>query len=134
MQEFQHKVDLLVAGMNTIDGVSCADARRHVLRVSVGRGGLQPAGHHSHGLALYLARRRRRHAGRRVPGRRVLRRRGPRVPAVELRAARRAHRRSVAFMAEAFTRKNRVDAYLETHPEHMLKEKYEEPMGGTRMA
>src|SRR5918994_363218 len=32
-----------------------------------------------------------------------------------------------AFMAEAFKRKDRVDAYLKTHPEHRLKEHYEEP-------
>jgi hypothetical protein len=29
-------------------------------------------------------------------------------------------------MAEAFKKKDRVDAYLNTHPEHRLKEYYEE--------
>ena len=38
MQEFQKKVELLVAGMNNIDGVIVRHARRHVLRVPVGRG------------------------------------------------------------------------------------------------
>src|SRR5688500_8034164 len=32
-----------------------------------------------------------------------------------------------AFMAEAFKRKERVEAYLQQHPEHKLSEKYEEP-------
>jgi aspartate aminotransferase len=31
-----------------------------------------------------------------------------------------------AFMADAFTRKERVAAYLKAHPEHRLAERYEE--------
>ena len=87
MKEFQKKVELLVAGMNKIDGVSCADARRHVLRVSVGRGDLQPPRHHVARPGALFTGRRGRHARRGVSGRRVLRRCRPRVPAAQLRAA-----------------------------------------------
>jgi hypothetical protein len=31
---------------------------------------------------------------------------------------------AVEFMAEAVTRKDRVEAYLEGHPEHRLREAY----------
>ena len=33
---------------------------------------------------------------------------------------------AVAFIAEAFTRKNRVDDYLNSHPGYRLAERYEE--------
>ena len=68
------KVELLVDGLNKIDGVSCAHAGRNVLRLSFGRGDLQPAGHHVPRARDVPARRRRRSARRGMPGGRVFRR------------------------------------------------------------
>ena len=112
MKEFQKKVELLVAGMNKIDGVSCRDARRNVLCVPVGRGDLQPARDHVTRAGAVFTGRRRRRARRRLSGRRVLRRRGKGF--LRLSCAQPDDRiaEAFAFMADAFKRKDRVDAYL----------------------
>ena len=95
MKEFQKKVELLVAGMSRIDGVSCAmPAGTFYVFPSVAAI-CNRLGHHVPWACAVSPGRRRRRARRGVSWGRVLRRRRPRVPAPQLRAAGRAHRRSV---------------------------------------
>ena len=87
MQEFQKKVELLVAGMNKIDGVSCVMPGGTFYVFPSVAAICNRLRHHLARPGAVSARRRRRRARRRVPGRRVLRRRGPGIPAPQLRAA-----------------------------------------------
>ena len=126
MQEFQKKVELLVAGMNKIDGVSCMMPGGTFYVFPSVAGVCNRLGITSHGLALYLLEGADDTRGVAclggecfgVAGRGFLR----------LSCAQPDERISeaFAFMADAFKRKDRVDAYLQAHPEFRLSERYEE--------
>ena len=122
MKEFQKKVELLVAGMNKIDGVSCVDARRHVLRLSVGGGDLQPPRHHlAWPRAVSCLRAPTTCGAWRAWAASASAR--PARGFLRLSCAQPDERiaEAFAFMAEAFKRKDRVDAYLSAHPEFRLQ-------------
>ena len=76
-----------------IDGFRVVPPGRHLLRLPRCPRGLQPPGNHLARSGALPARSGRRPLRRRLPGRRMLRRSRPRLPALQLRRARRAHRR-----------------------------------------
>jgi aspartate aminotransferase len=127
MQEFQKKVELLVTGMSRIDGVSCAmPAGTFYVFPSVA-GVCNRLGITSHGLALYLLEAADDTRGVACLGGECFGEAGRGF--LRLSCAQPDDRiaEAFAFMAEAFKKKDRVDAYLNGHPEFRLKERYEEP-------
>jgi aspartate aminotransferase len=129
MKEFQKKVELLVDGMNRIDGVSCLmpGGTFYVfpsVAVICNRLGIT-----SHGLALYLLEGADDRRGVACLGGECFGEAGRGF--FRLSCAQPDHRivEALAFMAEAFRRKERVEAYLQSHAEFRLKEHYEEPAG-----
>ena len=127
MQEFRKKVELLVEGMNRIEGVSCFMPGGTFYVFPSVAAICNRLGITSHGLALYLLE--GADDGRGVAclggecfgdaGRGFLR----------LSCAQPDDRiaEAFAFMADAFTRTSRVKAYLEAHQEFRLVDRYEEP-------
>ncbi len=134
MQEFQKKVELLVAGMNRIDGVSCLMPGGTFYVFPSVAAVCNRLGITSHGLALFLLEGADDTRGVACLGGECFGEAGRGF--LRLSCAQPDDRiaEAFAFMAEAFTRKERVNAYLAQHPEHMLKEKYEEPMERARLA
>jgi aspartate aminotransferase len=127
MKEFQTKVELLVDGVNKIDGVSCLmpGGTFYVfpsVAVICNRLGIT-----SHGLALYLLEGADDRRGVACLGGECFGEAGRGF--FRLSCAQPDHRivEALAFMAEAFRRKERVEAYLQSHAEFRLKEQYEEP-------
>ena len=60
-----------------------------------------------------------------MPGRRVFRRGRARLPALSCAQPDERIAEAFAFMADAFKRKERVEAYLKAKPEHRLTERYD---------
>ena len=126
MKEFQKKVELLVAGMSRIDGVSCAmPAGTFYVFPSVAAICNRSASRHTAwrcicSKALMTCEEWRVLGGECFgdAGRGFLR----------LSCAQPDERiaEAFAFMADAFKRKERVDAYLQQHPEFRLGGRYEE--------
>jgi aspartate aminotransferase len=126
MKDFQRKVELLVAGMNKIDGVSCLmpGGTFYVfpsVAVVCNRLGIT-----SHGLALFLLEGADDTRGVACLGGECFGEAGRGFFRLSCAQPDERIAEAFAFMAEAFKRKDRVDAYLAKHPEHRLKEKYEE--------
>jgi len=126
MQQFRKKVELLVAGLNKIDGVSCLmPGGTFYVFPSVGKV-CNRLGISSHGLALYLLEGADDTRGVACLGGEAFGEAGKGF--LRLSCAQPDDRiaEAVVFMADAFTRKHRVDAYLESHPGYRLTEHYEE--------
>jgi len=126
MKDFQRKVELLVAGMNKIDGVSCLmpGGTFYVfpsVAVVCNRLGIT-----SHGLALFLLEGADDKRGVACLGGECFGEAGRGFFRLSCAQPDERIAEAFAFMAEAFKRKDCVDAYLAKHPEHRLKEKYEE--------
>ncbi len=126
MKDFQRKVELLVAGMNKIDGVSCLmpGGTFYVfpsVAVVCNRLGIT-----SHGLALFLLEGADDMRGVACLGGECFGEAGRGFFRLSCAQPDERIAEAFAFMAEAFKRKDRVDAYLAKHPEHRLKERYEE--------
>jgi aspartate aminotransferase len=126
MKDFQRKVELLVAGMNKIDGVSCLmpGGTFYVfpsVAVVCNRLGIT-----SHGLALFLLEGADDTRGVACLGGECFGEAGRGFFRLSCAQPDERIAEAFAFMAEAFKRKDRVDAYLAKHPEHRLKERYEE--------
>ena len=126
MKEFQKKVELLVAGMNRIDGVSCAmPAGTFYVFPSVAAI-CNRLGITSHGLALYLLEGADDVRGVACLGGECFGDAGRGFLRLSCAQPDERIAEAFAFMADAFKRKDRVDAYLSAHPEFRLSERYEE--------
>ena len=124
MAEFRRKVELLVSGLNEIDGVSC----------------LMPGGTFyvfpsvepicakyritSHGLALYLLEGADDHLGVACLGGECFGAAGAGFLRLSCAEPDERLRLAVAFIGDALHRRARVERYLSTHPEHRLSEPY----------
>jgi aspartate aminotransferase len=127
MKEFQKKVELLVDGLNRIDGVSClmpGGTFYAFPSVAVICNRLDIT---SHGLALYLLEGADDRRGVACLGGECFGDAGKGF--LRLSCAQPDDRiaEAFAFMTDAFKRKDRVDLYLGQHPEFRLAETYEEP-------
>jgi aspartate aminotransferase len=126
MQQFRKKVELLVAGLNKIDGVSCLmPGGTFYVFPSVGKV-CNRLGISSHGLALYLLEGADDTRGVACLGGEAFGDAGKGFLRLSCAQPDERIAEAVVFMAEAFTRKHRVDAYLKTHPDYRLIEHYEE--------
>jgi len=126
MQQFRKKVELLVAGLNKIDGVSCLmPGGTFYVFPSVGKV-CNRLGISSHGLALYLLEGADDTRGVACLGGEAFGDAGKGFLRLSCAQPDERIAEAVGFMAEAFTRKNRVDEYLKTHPGYRLAERYEE--------
>jgi aspartate aminotransferase len=127
MKEFQKKVELLVAGMSRIDGVACAmPAGTFYVFPSVA-GVCNRLGITSHGLALYLLEGADDTRGVACLGGECFGDAGRGFLRLSCAQPDERIAEAFAFMAEAFKRKDRVNAYLASHDEFRLNESYEEP-------
>ncbi len=127
MQEFRKKVELLVAGMNQIDGVSCLmpGGTFYVfpsVAVVCNRLGIT-----SHGLAMFLLEGADDTRGVACLGGECFGDAGRGFLRLSCAQPDERIAEAFAFMDQAFKRKDRLKAYLAQHPEHELKEQYEEP-------
>ena len=126
MREFRKKVELLVDGLNKIDGVSCLmPGGTFYAFPSVGKV-CNRLGISSNGLALFLLEAADDRRGVACLGGECFGDAGKGF--LRLSCAQPDDRiaEAVTFMGEAFKRKDRVDAYLNTHPDYRLTERYEE--------
>jgi aspartate aminotransferase len=127
MQEFRKKVELLVAGMNKIDGVSCLMPGGTFYVFPSVAAVCNRLGITSHGLALYLLEGADDELGVACLGGECFGDAGKGFFRLSCAQPDDRIAQAFAFMAEAFKRSDRVAAYLKTHPEYRLKERYEEP-------
>ena len=122
MQEFRRKVELLVEGMNKIDGVSCLmpggtfyvfpSVAAICARLAIT----------SHGLAMYLLEGADDTRGVACLGGEAFGEAGRGFLRLSCAQPDERIKEAFAFMAEAFTRKDRVAAYLASHPEYRLEQ------------
>ena len=127
MQEFRKKVELLVAGMNQIDGVSCLmpGGTFYVfpsVAVVCNRLGIT-----SHGLAMFLLEGADDTRGVACLGGECFGDAGRGFLRLSCAQPDERIAEAFAFIDQAFKRQDRLKAYLAQHPEHELKERYEEP-------
>ena len=126
MDEFRKKVELLVAGLNRIDGVSCLmPGGTFYVFPSVGKVCNQ-LGISSHGLALFLLEAADDTRGVACLGGECFGDAGKGFLRLSCAQPDDRMAEAVAFMGEAFKRKDRVASYLAAHPDYRLTEKYEE--------
>jgi aspartate aminotransferase len=126
MEEFRKKVELLVAGLNRIDGVSCLmPGGTFYVFPSVGKVCNQ-LGISSHGLALFLLEAADDTRGVACLGGECFGDAGKGFLRLSCAQPDDRMAEAVAFMGEAFKRKDRVVSYLAAHPDYRLTEKYEE--------
>ena len=127
MKEFQKKVELLVEGMNKIDGVSCLMPGGTFYVFPSVAAICNRLGITSHGLALYLLEGADEARGVACLGGECFGEAGKGF--LRLSCAQPDDRiaEAFAFMAEAFKRRDRVDQYLKHHTEFRLAGQYEEP-------
>ena len=126
MKEFQKKVELLVSGLNKIDGVSCLMPGGTFYAFPSVAGVCNRLGITSHGLALFLLEGADDKRGVACLGGECFGEAGRGFFRLSCAQPDDRIAEAFAFMAEAFKRKDRVDAYLAQHPEFRLREKYEE--------
>jgi len=127
MKAFQKKVELLVAGMNKIDGVSCLMPGGTFYVFPSVAGVCNRLGITSHGLALYLLEGADEARGVACLGGECFGDAGRGFLRLSCAQPDERIAEAFAFMAEAFKKNDRVDAYLKAHPEFRLSERYEEP-------
>jgi aspartate aminotransferase len=126
MKEFQKKVELLVAGMNKIDGVSCLMPGGTFYVFPSVAAICNRLGITSHGLALYLLEGADDKRGVACLGGECFGDAGKGFLRLSCAQPDERIAEAFAFMAEAFTREDRVKAYLQRHREFRLAERYEE--------
>jgi aspartate aminotransferase len=125
MQEFRKKVELLVAGLNKIDGVSCLMPGGTFYGFPSVAAVCNRLGISSNGLAMFLLEAADDKKGVACLGGECFGDAGKGF--LRLSCAQPDDRiaEAVTFMGEAFQRKSRVDAYLKARPEFSLTERYE---------
>ena len=124
MRDFHRKVELLVAGVNTIEGVSCLmPGGTFYVFPSVAEV-CNGAGITSHGLAMYLLEGADDAVGVACLGGECFGEAGGGF--LRLSCAQPDERlvEAVSFIAEALTRRDRIAAYLDAHPDHRLAAPY----------
>jgi aspartate aminotransferase len=126
MQEFKQKVVLLVAGLNKIDGVSCLMPGGTFYVFPSVATVCNRLGLNSHGLALFLLEGADEHRGVACLGGECFGDAGRGFLRLSCAQPDERIASAVEFMAEAFQRRDRADAYVKAHPEHRLTERYEE--------
>jgi aspartate aminotransferase len=126
MKEFQKKVELLVAGMNKIDGVSCAMPGGTFYVFPSVAAVCNRLGITSHGLALFLLEGADDKRGVACLGGECFGEAGRGFFRLSCAQPDDRIAEAFAFMAEAFKRTDRVETYLKQHPEFRLSEKYEQ--------
>ena len=124
MQEFQHKVELLVAGLNTIDGVSCLMPGGTFYAFPSVAAVCNRLGIHSHGLALFLLEGADDKRGVACLGGECFGDGGEGFLRLSCAQPDERIAEAVQFMGEAFRRKDRVEACLNAHPEYRLDTEY----------
>jgi aspartate aminotransferase len=124
MKEFKQKVELLVEGLNKIDGVSCLMPGGTFYVFPSVAAVCNRLGITSHGLAMFLMEGADDKKGVACLGGEAFGEAGRGF--LRLSCAQPDDRiaEAFAFMADAFTRNDRVAAYLNTHPEHRLAQPY----------
>ena len=125
MRDFHRKVELLVAGLNTVEGVSCLmPGGTFYVFPSVAEV-CNRAGITSHGLAMYLLEGADDAVGVACLGGECFGEAGGGF--LRLSCAQPDERlvEAVSFIAEALTRRDRISAYLAAHPGHRLAAPYE---------
>ena len=126
MQEFQKKVELLVAGLNKIDGVSCLMPGGTFYVFPSVAGVCNRLGITSHGLALYLLEGADDARGVACLGGECFGDAGRGFLRLSCAQPDERIAEAFAFMADAFQRTDRADAYLRAHPEFRMTDRYEE--------
>jgi aspartate aminotransferase len=124
MAEFHGKVALLVEAVNGVDGITCAMPGGSFYAFPSVADVCNRLGITSHGLAMYLLEGADPDRGVACLGGECFGDAG--AGFLRLSCAQNDERLSAAveFMAEAVTRNDRVEAHLEGHPEHRLREAY----------
>ena len=124
MREFHRKVELLVAGLNTVDGVSCLMPGGTFYAFPSVAEICNRAGITSHGLAMYLLEGADDAVGVACLGGECFGEAGGGF--LRLSCAQPDERlvEAVSFIAEAVTRRDRIAAYLDAHPDHRLVAPY----------
>ena len=126
MKDFQRKVELLVDGMNGIDGVSCLMPGGTFYVFPSVAGVCNRLGITSHGLALYLLEGADDRRGVACLGGECFGDAGRGFLRLSCAQPDERIAEAFAFMADAFSRTERVQAYLSAHPEFRLAERYED--------
>ena len=126
MKEFQKKVELLVSGLNKIDGVSCLMPGGTFYAFPSVAGVCNRLGITSHGLALFLLEGADDTRGVACLGGECFGEAGRGFFRLSCAQPDDRIAEAFSFMAEAFKRKDRVDVYLAQHPQFRLSERYEE--------
>ena len=125
MAEFRSKVELLVEGLQQVDGVSCFMPGGTFYVFPSVAAVCNRLGITSHGLALYLLEGADDHVGVACLGGECFGEAGSGFLRLSCAEPDERLRQAVSFMAEAFARTERVTAYLSDHPEHRLTHAYE---------
>ncbi len=125
MAEFRSKVELLVEGLQQVDGVSCFMPGGTFYVFPSVAAVCNRLGITSHGLALYLLEGADDQVGVACLGGECFGEAGSGFLRLSCAEPDERLRQAVSFMAEAFARTERVTAYLSDHPEHRLTHAYE---------
>jgi aspartate aminotransferase len=126
MQKFRKKVELLVAGLNKIDGVSCLMPGGTFYGFPSVAAVCNRLGISSHGLAMFLLEAADDKRGVACLGGECFGDAGKGFLRLSCAQPDERIAEGVRFMGEAFGRKDRVDAYLKTHQKFRLTQRYDE--------
>jgi len=125
MQEFKQKVELLVAGLNKIDGVSCLMPGGTFYVFPSVAPVCNRLGLTSHGLAMFLMEGADDRKGVACLGGEAFGDAGHGFLRLSCAQPDGRIAEAFAFMADAFTRSERAASYLKTHPEYRLLNSYQ---------
>src|ERR1700730_13387467 len=125
MEEFRRKVELLFEGMNKIDGVSCVMPGGTFYVFPSVAAVCNRLNITSHGLATFLLQGADDARGVACLGGEAFGEAGRGFLRLSCAQPDDRIKEAFAFMAEAFTRKERVEAYLRLHPEFRLTGRYD---------
>jgi len=124
MSDFRRKVTLLVEGLNAIDEVSCLMPRGTFYAFPSVKTICNRHGITSHGLALFLLEGADDKNGVACLGGECFGTAGGGFLRLSCAEPDQRLREAVTFIADAVTRRARVESYLESHPQYVLKEPY----------
>ena len=124
MKDFQGKVELLVAGLNEVDGVSCLMPGGTFYVFPSVAAICNRAGITSHGLAMYFLEGADDELGVACLGGECFGEAGGGFLRLSCAQPDERLTAAVCFIADAATRTARIEAYLDTHPEFRLTRTY----------
>ena len=125
MQEFRRKVELLVNGLNTIDGVSCLMPGGSFYVFPSVAAVCNRYGITSHGLALYLLEGADDRRGVACLGGECFGEAGGGFLRLSCAQPDERLTEAIVFMSETLRRAQRVEAYLVAHPEYRRADRYD---------